>query len=94
MANGGLGGGVAMASEQRKQLGRAVGLAQVRGGKQVTEEEQQEMLSRQGQGASKRQLSRQGQVGGTVSRGRSLGQARQLGRGLGNRSLSRFRRLQ
>ena len=76
-------------AQQARQVGR-IGGGSVRGGKQMSEEE----LAQQGQGEAKRQLSKQGQVGGAVGRGRSLGSVRRLGKGLGNRSLGRFRRPQ
>lgn len=91
-----------MASE-RKQLGRATGLGSVRQGKPMEEEEQQVALARQGQGTAKRQLAptaiQAGPAGG-VRTLRSRGGLRQSaaqatlgrGRGLGNRSLNRFRR--
>ena len=87
----GLGGGVGMA-QQVRQAGRG-GL-----GKQVgrkTEEEQRAILASQGEGAATRQLSTQALQAGAVGRARSLktlGGQRKLGGGLGNRSLSRFRK--
>ena len=97
MPNGGLGGGVAMANEQRKQLSRVGGARGGRGLPSINLPRQPgEPLEEEDRGA-KRQLSRQGQLGGTVGRGRSLaggGLVRRVGKGLGNRSLGRFRRPQ
>mgnify|MGYP001600809726 FL=1 len=88
---GGLGGG--MAQKQQLARGQALGVLRAKVGVQATEEEAKRVLAQQGLGESKRQLSRQGQLGGQVGRGRSLQrESRQLGRGLGNRSLGRFRR--
>ena len=96
MPNGGLGGG-AMASEQRRQVSRG-GLPSIN----LPRTPENTTLDEEERGA-KRQLSPSAQQAGAVGRGRSLRTlggrglargARRVGKGLGNRSLGRFRRPQ
>ena len=100
MPNGGLGGGGGMANEQKRQFARGGG----RGLPSINLPRTPEntTLDEEERGA-KRQLSPSAQQAGAVGRGRSLRTlgggglargARRVGKGLGNRSLGRFRRPQ